>query len=108
MKIQKTTAAILVLGAFAGAAHAQSVTLYGIADGGLLFNNNVKGGTDVCAVERHLVALGLAGHEDLGGGLKAIFDLENGYTLGTGDLSQGGLEFGRKAYVGLQATPGVR
>jgi len=53
MKIQKTTAAILVLGAFAGTAHAQSVTLYGIADGGLLFNNNVKGG--------QMYALGFAG-----------------------------------------------
>jgi hypothetical protein len=47
---------------------------------------------------------GSLGSEDLGGGLNAIFDLENGYTLGTGGLSQGGLEFGRKVYVGLQSN----
>jgi len=46
----------------------------------------------------------LQGAEDLGGGLKAIFTLENGYTLGTGALSQGGLEFGRKAFVGLTSS----
>src|SRR5580698_4814912 len=104
MKIQKTTAAILVLGAFAGTAHAQSVTLYGIADGGLLFNNNVKGGQMYALSSATSSRWGLLGSEDLGGGLKAIFDLENGYTLGTGGLSQGGLEFGRKAYVGLQSN----
>jgi predicted porin len=104
MKIQKTTAAILVLGAFAGAAHAQSVTLYGIADGGFLFNNNVKGGKLYALSSATSSRWGLLGSEDLGGGLKAIFDLENGYTLGTGALSQGGLEFGRRAYVGLQST----
>jgi predicted porin len=104
MKIQKTTAAILVLGAFAGTAHAQSVTLYGIADGGFLFNNNVKGGQLYGLSSATSSRWGLLGSEDLGGGLKAIFDLENGYTLGTGALSQGGLEFGRRAYVGLQST----
>jgi len=46
---------------------------------------------------------GLKGTEDLGGGLSAIFDLENGYTTGTGALGQGGLEFGRKAFVGLSS-----
>ena len=104
MKIHKTTAAILVLGAFAGAAHAQSVTLYGIADGGFLFNNNVKGGQLYGLSSATSSRWGLLGSEDLGAGLKAIFDLENGYTLGTGALGQGGLEFGRKAYVGLQSN----
>jgi len=104
MKIQKTTAAILVLGAFAGAAHAQSVTLYGIADSGFLFNNNVKGEKLYGLSSATSSRWGLLGSEDLGGGLKAIFDLENGFTLGTGALSQGGLEFGRRAYVGLQSA----
>jgi predicted porin len=104
MKIQKTTAAILTMAAFAGAAHAQSsVTLYGIADGGLLFNNNVKGAKLYSFSSANSSRWGLQGAEDLGGGLKAIFTLENGYTLGTGTLSQGGLEFGRKAFVGLKS-----
>ena len=105
MKIQKTTAAILAFGAFAGVAHAQSsVTLYGIADGGILFNNNVKGAKLYSFSSANSSRWGLQGAEDLGGGLKAIFTLENGYTLGTGALSQGGLEFGRKAFVGLTSS----
>uniref|UniRef100_UPI003F504C54 porin n=1 Tax=Caballeronia sp. LjRoot34 TaxID=3342325 RepID=UPI003F504C54 len=105
MKIQKTTAAILAMGAFAGAAHAQSsVTLYGLVDEGILFNNNVKGQKLYSVTSANSSRWGLLGSEDLGGGLKAIFDLENGFTLGTGALGQGGLEFGRKAYVGLKSN----
>ncbi|MGH8780125.1 porin [Paraburkholderia sp.] len=104
MKMQKTTAALLVIGTFAGVAHAQSsVTLYGIADGGILFNNNVKGSKLYSFSSGTSSRFGLTGAEDLGGGLKAIFTLENGYTLGTGGLSQGGLLFGRKAFVGLKS-----
>jgi predicted porin len=43
----------------------------------------------------------MRGVEDLGGGLSAVFRLENGFNVNTGKLSQGGLEFGRQAYVGL-------
>jgi predicted porin len=45
---------------------------------------------------------GLKGREDLGGGLAAIFDLQNGFDLNTGALSSPGLIFNRQAYVGLQ------
>ncbi|MET5020409.1 porin, partial [Burkholderia pseudomallei] len=44
---------------------------------------------------------GLRGADDLGGGLKAIFVLENGFNSGTGTIGQGGAIFGRQAYVGL-------
>ncbi len=44
---------------------------------------------------------GLKGTEDLGGGLKAIFQLENGFDPNNGRLGQGGRLFGRQAYVGL-------
>jgi predicted porin len=46
---------------------------------------------------------GLRGSEDLGGGVKAIFVLENGFNVFTGALGQGGSEFGRQAYVGVTA-----
>ena len=70
--MKKSLLALVALGAFAGAAHAQSsVTLYGIIDEGLLFNNNAGG--------KHLYSMasgvmqgsrfGLRGTEDLGGGL---------------------------------------
>nr|WP_090682430.1 porin [Paraburkholderia phenazinium] len=102
--MKKTSVALLALGAFAGAAHAQSsVTLYGIVDTGLLINNNVKGLHEYALSQGTSSRWGLKGTEDLGGGLAAIFDLESGFTTGTGTLSQGGLEFGRKAFVGLSS-----
>ncbi|UVE66600.1 porin [Burkholderia pyrrocinia] len=108
--MKKSLLALVALGAFAGAAHAQSsVTLYGIIDEGLLFNNNAGG--------KHLYSMasgvmqgsrfGLRGTEDLGGGLKAIFTLENGFDVNSGKLGQGGLMFGRQAYVGLSSQFGT-
>jgi len=79
-------------------------TLYGIVDAGILFNNNVKGLHEYAFSQANSSRWGLKGTEDLGGGLSAIFDLESGYTTGTGTLSQGGLEFGRRAYVGLSSN----
>jgi predicted porin len=105
MKMKKTSVALLALGAFAGTAHAQSsVTLYGIVDAGILVNNNVKGLHQYSLSQATSSRWGLRGTGDLGGGLSAIFDLENGFTTATGALGQGGLEFGRKAYVGLSST----
>ena len=102
-KFALSSLSLALLGA-AGAAHAQSsVTLYGIADAGFLFNNNVKGSKLYGLSSANSSRWGVQGTEDLGGGLKAFFTLENGYTLGTGALSQGGLEFGRKAFVGLKS-----
>jgi predicted porin len=105
MKLQKTTAALLALSAFAGVAHAQSsVTLYGIADAGILYNNNSGGHSQVSLSTANSSRFGFKGTEDLGGGLSAIFTLENGYTISSGALGQGGLLFGRKAFVGLSST----
>ncbi|MDI9682324.1 porin, partial [Burkholderia cenocepacia] len=36
-------------------------------------------------------------------GLKAIFQLENGFNSASGALGQGGRMFGRQAFVGLQS-----
>ncbi|PTB17060.1 porin [Trinickia symbiotica] len=47
---------------------------------------------------------GLRGNEDLGGGLKTLFVLENGFSVATGKLGQGGDEFGCQAYVGLSSS----
>jgi predicted porin len=86
------------------ATYAQSsVTLYGIVDSGFLYNNNVKGGALYGLSSGTSSRWGLLGAEDLGGGLKAIFDIESGFTLGSGALGQGGLLFGRKAFVGLSS-----
>ncbi|HMC44144.1 MAG TPA: porin [Caballeronia sp.] len=81
-----------------------SVTLYGILDAGITYVNNT-GGSHVVKFDDGISygnRFGLKGTEDLGGGLKAIFVLENGFHLGNGTFAQGGAEFGRQAYVGLQ------
>jgi predicted porin len=43
----------------------------------------------------------MRGSEALGGGLNAVFALEGGFSLDTGQLGQGGRLFGRQAWVGL-------
>ncbi|MEM5421100.1 MULTISPECIES: porin [Paraburkholderia] len=99
----------LALLAAAGTAHAQSsVTLYGVIDESIQWAHNTM---DANNKNANLVGLaggnlsgnrwGLKGTEDLGGGLKAIFQLENGFDINNGKLGQGGLMFGRQAYVGL-------
>ena len=44
---------------------------------------------------------GLRGRESLGDGLSSLFVLESGFNLQNGKSGQGGLMFGRQAYVGL-------
>nr|WP_246530381.1 porin [Paraburkholderia podalyriae] len=88
-------------------AHAESsVTLYGVIDEGIDYTNN-SGGHSLWHMRDGTYdgvygsRWGLRGTEDLGGGLSAIFKLENGFSLENGQLRQGGLLFGRQAYVGL-------
>ncbi|MDR5785503.1 porin [Caballeronia sp. LP003] len=99
---------IRVLGAMAGlyasAACAQSsVTLYGVLDEGLIFNDNAGGHRQFAMLAGVLSGnrFGLQGTEDLGGGLHTVFTLENGFDLNSGALGQGGRLFGRQAWVGL-------
>jgi GBP family porin len=95
--------------AWAGAANAQSsVTLYGLIDTGITYTSNQRvnassGHSNFQATSGNLNASrwGLRGSEDLGGGLRAIFTLENGFTITNGKLGQGGRMFGRQAWVGL-------
>ncbi|SOE92138.1 Outer membrane protein (porin) [Burkholderia sp. D7] len=89
-------------------AHAQnSVTLYGIIDTGFTYTHNSNGSASQIAMTSGNESgsrWGLKGSEDLGGGLKAIFQLEDGFNSTTGNLGQGGREFGRQAFVGLTDT----
>ncbi|EIF35693.1 outer membrane protein (porin) [Burkholderia sp. Ch1-1] len=104
--MKKTTLALLTLPLLASAAHAQSsVTLYGFVDAGLVYVNNQSGHSNVQMVtgQTNGSRWGLRGSEDLGGGLKAIFTLENGFDPSNGKLLQNGREFGRQAFVGLSS-----
>jgi GBP family porin len=103
-----TTAAVLSV--TSSMAHAQSsVTLYGIIDAGLIYTNNVAKGAahgsllQATSGEINGSRFGLRGAEDLGGGLKAIFVLENGFNVENGKLGQDSKLFGRQAFVGLSS-----
>ena len=101
----------------AGSAHAQSsVTLYGLIDSGLTYTNSQITGTgsgghsnwQMTSGSVQYSRWGLRGAEDLGGGIKAIFTLENGFNLNNGQFSSSNRIFNRQAFVGLQPTTMAR
>jgi GBP family porin len=105
--MKKTLMVAALTGVFATAAHAQSsVTLYGLIDAGITYTNNQNGHSNWKATSGSVNGSrwGLRGAEDLGGGLKAIFTLENGFNIMNGTNGQGGREFGRQAFVGLSSN----
>ncbi|CAE6805263.1 porin [Paraburkholderia haematera] len=96
------------LAIFSPPAFAQtSVTLYGVLDEGINYTNNVGRGHvyELASGYAQGSRWGLKGAEELGGGLKAIFQLENGFDVSSGRLNQGGRMFGRQAFVGLSSQP---
>jgi outer membrane protein OmpU len=101
----KLVGGVLGLVMASGAQAQSSVTLYGVIDDGLTYVSNV-GGAHVYKMDDSVSQgdrFGFKGVEDLGGGLKAVFDLEGGFNPNTGASRQGGLEFGRLAFVGLSS-----
>ena len=95
--MKKSLIALAVLAASSAAMAQSSVTLYGIADLGvvkakgesaMLSSGNVSGSR-----------WGIKGTEDLGGGLSAMFNFEQGINLTNGANTGNG--FGRQAWVGL-------
>ncbi|CAJ0813753.1 Outer membrane porin protein [Ralstonia flaminis] len=114
MKIKLFAAAAAAL-VSAGASAQSSVTMYGVADAGIEWANKVPNtagteGNSRVSMQSGNGAMtgsrwGLRGVEDLGGGLKGIFNLESGFDIGRGE-SQDSRLFGRAAYVGLQGQWG--
>lgn len=93
-----------------GASAQTSVTLYGVVDIGIARESGGAGGvvTKLDGSGMHSGnRWGVRGTEDLGGGLSAIFVLENGFNLDTGATAQGGLGFGRQSFVGLKGGFGT-
>ncbi|WP_322092609.1 porin [Paraburkholderia bannensis] len=88
-------------------AHAQSsITLYGILDVAIGYIHNSGGQSSQWKMSTGNVSeneWGLRGTEDLGGGVKAIFNVENGFDLASGQIHEGGRLFGRQAWVGLSS-----
>jgi predicted porin len=107
--MKKSLLALAVLGAFAGVASAQTnVTVYGLVDAGVTFEGGGAAGsvTKLATGVQSGNRLGFKGTEDLGGGLKANFQIESGFDLDTGTGRQGAL-FGRQAWVGLSGGFGA-
>lgn len=118
--MKKSVIALALMGAFSGAAFAQSnVTMYGILDINYMWQEvptTVGTGSSARVQQESFSAInsghqsgsrfGVRGSEALGGGLSAIFDLEAGYNLDSGTSGQGGRLFGRQAYAGLSGNWG--
>jgi predicted porin len=82
--------ATAVLGLISTTAMAQSnVTIYGILDGGVSYVSGLRNGNSTAIVSGIMDGsrFGLRGTEDIGGGYKAIFTLENRLELDTGSVT---------------------
>ncbi len=110
--MKKTLVALAAL-TMVGAVSAQStVTLFGSIDAGVgvskVTNTAAFGGSgsdsgnQVFSGQQNGSRWGMRGTEDLGGGMSAIFNLTGGFGVDTAALGQGGLLFGREAFVGLK------
>lgn len=104
------TAMLAAFGAMAASAYAQSnVTVYGIVDTGVEYVNNANASKNslvrLSSGAMNTSRLGFRGTEDLGGGLKAVFQLESGFKVDTGAQDTADY-FGRQANVGLEGSWG--
>lgn len=99
-------AAFTVLAPFASSAHADNITIYGLIDAGMTRHSDTAaaGGGQQTKMDTGVAnanRIGFRGVEQLGNGYTAFFTLETGYNLDDGVLGQGGLIFGRQAFVGI-------
>lgn len=105
--------ALAALGLLAhGTSFAQSsVTMYGSVDASLNYTTNANaGGSSVTGINSGSFlpsTWGLTGSEDLGGGTKAIFRLENSFNADTGAQASPVSFFNRFSYVGLSGGWGT-
>lgn len=109
--MKKSLIALAVLAA-SGAAMAQStVTLYGRLDTYLANTTVDNGTTSTSTTKMNTGAVngnrwGLSGSEDLGGGLKLNFQLEQGFSADDGSAASA-LQFHRQAWVGMSGGFGA-
>jgi predicted porin len=95
--MKKSLLALAVLGAFAGAASAQSsVTLSGGIDAAI---QRVNGDYNMSTGNSGRTNFTLSGREDLGGGMYAFFALNHRFSQNTGAINS--VNFWRQTWVGL-------
>lgn len=113
MKNRIALAISALLAAVCAPASAQgTVTIYGVVDAGVEYQKSTAGSSGAATRSTNLVngtfgasRLGFRGSEDLGGGLRAFFALENGFNVDDGTVT-GAAFFGRKSIVGLSGSWG--
>jgi predicted porin len=100
------SAAVVSLPVFAQS----SVTLYGVVDDSITYQSSQTslGSTSGGRSNTKLLSgvwggdrFGIKGSETLGGGTKAIFQLESGFNINTGGAQYTNAMFGRQSWVGL-------
>src|SRR5688572_28858816 len=106
--MKKTILALAMLSVLPLAAQAQTnVTIYGVADASI---NRENTGNDkrvaITSGNQSTSRIGFRGTEDLGNGLKALFNIEAGVAIDTGAADAAGL-FQRRAVIGLQGSFGT-
>jgi len=86
-----------------------TTTVYGIVDAGVVYDNGNSAGSTISLKSgiESASRIGVKGSEELSDNLKALYVLEAGYLVNTGESDQGGRLFGRQAYVGLSGTGGA-
>jgi predicted porin len=109
--MKKHILALAVAGVVAAPAMAQNVQVYGLIDASIA---STKTGTTTVTSQGNgdylgSSALGFKGSEDLGGGMKASFQLEGDLNVnnGTGDGSGGGFTFDRQSWIGVSSAYGT-
>ena len=110
--MKKSNIALAALALIAStAAMAEGVTIYGTLDASITKASKTSTGFDGSG-NWNGTNWGLKGSEDLDGGMKATFNVEQGLNIGTGSLANGGTPtaagtmFNRQANVGLSGEFG--
>jgi predicted porin len=119
--MKKSLLALAVLGAFAGAASAQSsVTIYGSLDLGITKSNGGTAGNNAGGAGNGAQAkawtlqsanaprLGFRGNEDLGGGLSAQFQIEHRFNVDTGTQANLATFWQGRSYLQLSSASAGR
>lgn len=106
--MKKILATLATAGLSVSAFAQSNVTIYGSLDAGVAYVNNLGGGA-VTRLDQGTMQpdrIGFRGTEDLGGNLKATFQLESGFYTDTGAQPSAGKLFNRMSTVGLSGDFG--
>lgn len=107
--MKKILMAVAATSMATGAFAQSNVTIYGSLDAGVAYVNNL-GGKSVVRLDQGTMQpdrIGFRGSEDLGGNLKANFQLESGFSTDTGAMTSAGKLFNRMSTIGLSGDFGA-